>query len=146
MKLMRYHIALYLVIALFGCKQNSSKEKLIIPKYSIFVPNEIDLQVYSGNYTEKIDSILIVTDNQIIIYQGEFAALDKDTIINPIVVTGGSGFHFRIIKNETYKLEYDNIIWNKRKFSNQSSFNFQWWDYLSDYLDKKNGTIVVGGP
>jgi len=144
---MKYHLCLYLSLALISCTQKSSTANLTIPKHSIFVPSEFDFQAFDkGEYMENRDSILIVTSSKIIIYQGGLATQDEDTVLVPLVVEGGSGFYFRILNNESINPGDKNILWGNRMYNYQPSFSFQWWDYLAEDLNSEIGIHVVGGP
>jgi len=114
---MKFSLTIILTGILLGfflsCRLNSNKEEYKIPKHSIFVACKIDIQEYHENYVEKYDSIIICTKDKVIIVTGEFIFRNNLIYLAPIIVDGGSGFHYSIIKNDSLKLNENSIFYYK---------------------------------
>lgn len=96
--------------------------------------------------TNENDTMLILTDDYIILVFGKYTQGLNDTIILP--QSGYSGINFEIIKNERYNLKNDSIIQlGQNTFLRKTKASFNWWEWVLPYMtDTGKGSMIVSGP
>lgn len=149
---MKLNILTILIFSLtiFSCS-NQKSEKLEIPTHELFIPEniewinfEFDID-YLKSVSKEEDSLIILTQEKIIIIKGQYGLLPNDKILIPW--SGEFGINYRVIKNKKFELSADTLQFNRRKFLKSNIVNFQWWDEIIGCIDNTgSGTIIVSGP
>jgi hypothetical protein len=147
-------IALILTGIFSTCSSSKEFNPKEIPDHMIFVKKTIawqkspydDLQYMKNIEIEYNDSMLILTDDMLIIITGQYGLKPGDTLIMPY--SGEFGINYEVLQNRNYRPFNDTVIKiNNQEYIATPKAKFEWWPELFDKIKKPGkGKIIVSGP
>lgn len=105
-----------------------------------------DLQYMKSIGHQEIDTMLILTNDRLILITGQYGLKPKDTVIMPY--SGEFGINYEVLRNNIYKLSKDTIIRIRgQEFITTQQAKFEWWPEIIDKIKKPGrGKVIVSGP
>jgi len=105
-----------------------------------------DLQYMKNIGEQEIDTMLILTNDRLILITGQYGLKPKDTVIMPY--SGEFGINYEVLRNNNYKLFKDTVIKIRgQEFIMTQQAKFEWWPEIIDKIKKPGkGEIIVSGP
>ena len=124
-----------------------------IPKHELFIHRDIDWKDFNEipDYRKKLggnenDTMIILTNDKMILITGQYGLLLNDTIIMP--TSGEFGINYEVLENKKYRLFTDTLIsFGQQQFVREKKATFQWWDeILPTIKGLGKGSVIVSGP
>ena len=147
-------ISIIATVALANCSSSKNDfDPKEIPTHVFFVKRNIkwqespydDLQ-YMRAIGKTDDSMLILTNDKLILITGEYGLKPGDTLIMPY--SGEFGINYEVSQNDNYQLFKDSIIKiNGQEFIITQKAKFEWWPEIINKIKKVGkGKVIVSGP
>jgi hypothetical protein len=154
----RFLISLFILIITVGifsnCRSSKQFDPKDIPPHALFIKKEImwqkspydDLQYMKNIGEQEIDTMLILTNDRLILITGQYGLKPKDTVIMPY--SGEFGINYEVLRNNNYKLFKDTVIKIRgQEFIMTQQAKFEWWPEIIDKIKKPGkGEIIISGP
>ena len=147
-------IPIIAIVALANCSSSGKFDPKEIPTHIYFIKRDIkwkespygDLQYMKAIGKKEIDSMLILTNDKLILITGQYGLKPGDTIIMPY--SGEFGINYEVSQNNNYRLYKDTIInLNGQEFITTQKAKFEWWPEIANKIKKVGkGKVIVGGP
>ena len=105
-----------------------------------------DLQYMKNIGEQEIDTMLILTNDRLILITGQYGLKPGDTVIIPY--SGEFGINYEVLQNNNYRLYKDTIIKiNGQEFITTQRAKFEWWSEIANKIKKVGkGKVIVSGP
>jgi len=154
----RFLISLFILIITVGifsnCRSSKQFDPKDIPPHALFIKKEImwqkspydDLQYMKNIGEQEIDTMLILTNDRLILITGQYGLKPGDTVIIPY--SGEFGINYEVLQNNNYRLYKDTIIKiNGQEFITTQRAKFEWWSEIANKIKKVGkGKVIVSGP
>ena len=147
-------ISIIAIVALANCSSSEKFHPKEIPTHVFFVKRDIkwqkspydDLQYMKAIGKKDIDSMLILTNDKLILITGQYGLKPGDTVIIPY--SGEFGINYEVSQNNNYRLYKDTIIKiNGQEFITTEKAKFEWWSEIANKIKKVGkGKVIVSGP
>lgn len=123
-----------------------------IPKYELFVNKNTSwvdinkIEDYEKLSKNENDTMIILTNDKMILITGQYRWLPNDTIILP--TSGEFGVSYEVLENTKYKLSVDTLITiGQQQFIRKRNAAFQWWtEIIPRIKGLGKGFVTVSGP
>lgn len=154
MRFFAYQIILIIaIVALGNCSSSKDFDPKEIPKHAFFVKKDIgwqkspynDLQYMKAIGQKDFDTMLILTNNKLILITGQYGLKPGDTVIMPY--SGEFGINYEVLPGNNYELSKDTITINGRGFIATEKAKFEWWPEIINKIKRTGkGKVIVSGP
>ena len=142
------------IIVTTSCKSLKDFDPKEIPNHAYYVKSDItwqkspyvDLQYMKAVGESDIDTMLILTNDRLILIKGQYGLKPGDTVIMPY--SGEFGINYEVLQNNNYNLFKDTTIkMFGQEFIATTKAKFEWWPDMLDKIKKTGkGKLIVSGP
>jgi len=147
-------ITIVSITVFVNCSSSGKFDPKEIPAHAYFIKREIkwqespydDLWYMKSIGKKDIDTMLILTNDKLILITGQYGLKPADTVIMPY--SGEFGINYEILQNDSYKLFNDTkITISGQEFVATQKAKFEWWPEIISKIKKPGkGKIIVSGP
>ena len=147
-------ISITAIVALANCSSSEEFDPKEIPTHFFYIKRDIkwqespydDLQYMKAIGKKGIDSMLILTNDKLILITGQYGLKPFDTVIMPY--SGEFGINYEVLQNNNYRPYKDTIIKiNGQEFIKTQKAKFEWWPEIANKIKKVGkGKVIVSGP